>query len=223
MLKTIAKIDWGRVPYGVFVTLTYPDECWERDYYQRTIDRSRWIRDIEKYLDREISILWRIEWQKRKSGARKGQYAPHLHLMLLGVRYVAASAVRQYWRGVLRVVGPLCTDVRAVTGKEGVGRYLAKYISKASSLDNAAYLNRPWMAGRNWGLTRPSLVPWADVTADRELSEEEYRLAMEALIEMRMPPGAASQESFTLLGEQRVGLFIKNLAYDPCGPYLDRL
>jgi len=223
MLKTIAKIDWSRVPYGVFVTLTYPDDLWVRDYHQRTIDRSRWIRDIEKHLDREVSILWRIEWQKRKSGKRKGQIAPHLHLMLLGVRFVAADVVRQCWRGVLLAVGPLATDVRGITGKEGCGRYLAKYISKAASLDNAAYLNRPWMAGRNWGLTRPALVPWADVEHDREISEEEYHAAVAAYLETTSNPLAAASESFTVLGEGRKGTFMKNLPLEACGPYLERL
>jgi hypothetical protein len=223
MLKTIAKIDWGRVPYGVFLTLTYPDALWEVDYYRRTMNRSVFLRDLEKHLDREVSVLWRVEWVKRKSGARKGQYAPHIHMMCLGIRFVAAAFVRQTWRSALQCSGPLATDVRGVTGNEGCGRYLAKYISKAPSLDNAAYLNRPWMAGRTWGLTRPNLVPWADVEHDREIGEEEYRAAMEAHLAMATHPGAAAQESFTLLGEQRKGLFVKNLQYEACGPYLDRL
>jgi len=223
MLKTIARIDWGRVPYGVFITLTYPDGYWERDYYQRTIDRSRFLRDLENHLDREVSVLWRVEWQKRKSGKLKGQIAPHLHLMCLGVRFVAADAVRQLWRGVLHVEGPLSTDVRGVTGKEGCGRYLAKYISKSPSLDNAAYLNRPWMAGRNWGLTRPNLVPWADVEHDREISEEEYHAAVAAYLETTSNPLSVASESFTVLGEGRKALFMKNLPLEACGPYLDRL
>jgi len=223
MLKVIAKIDWGRVPYGVFITLTYPDGYWTRDYHQRTIDRSRFIRDLEKHLGREVSVLWRCEWQKRKSGQKKGEIAPHLHLMCLGVRFVAANVVRQFWRGVLQVAGPLATDVRGVTGKEGCGRYLAKYISKTPSLDNAAYLNRPWMAGRHWGITRPSLVPWADVEHDREISEEEYHNAVAAYLEAVPGMPANAQESFTLLGEQRKGLFLKKLEYEACGPYLDRL
>jgi len=223
MLKTIAKIDWGRVPYGVFITLTYPDDYWTRDYHKRTIDRSRFLRDLEKHLDREVSVLWRCEWQKRKSGAKKGQIAPHLHLMCLGVRFVAADVVRRFWRGVLQADGPLATDVRGITGKEGCGRYLAKYISKAASLDNAAYLNRPWMAGRAWGITRPNLVPWADVEHDREISEEEYHQAVAAYLEVYSNPLAEAQKSFTLIGEARKDLFIKNLEYEACGPYLDRL
>jgi len=223
MLKTIAKIDWGRVPYGVFVTLTYPDTEWTRDYAQRTIDRSRFIRDLEKFLCREFPILWRIEWKRRQSGMRVGQYAPHLHLMCLGVRYVAASAVLHFWRGVLQVGGHLHTDVRGVHGPEGCGKYLAKYLSKSSSLGNAAYVNNPHMAGRHWGLTRPSLVPWADVEHDREISEAVYHEAVAAHIEMATHQGAETQESFTLLGEQRKGLFLKKLNYEACGPYLDRL
>jgi len=222
MLKTIAKIDWGRVPFGVFITLTYPDTRWETDYDNRTIQRSRFIRDLEKYLDREISVLWRTEWKKRQSGERKGEYAPHLHLMCLGTRFVCSKWVRTAWRSILSVTGALATDVRGVSGAEGCGKYLAKYISKSSSLDNAAYLNRPWMRGRHWGLTRPSLVPWADVEHDREISEDEYFSAMQAHLEMATWQGAKSQESITVLGEQRKKKFLDLWGNGSCGPYEER-
>jgi len=223
MLKCIAKIDWGRVPYGVFITLTYPDGYWVRDYGQRTIDRSRFLRDLEKHLGREVSVLWRVEWQKRKTGSKKGEVAPHLHMMVLGVRFVACTVVRDLWRKVLDCRGTLCTDVRGVNGKEGCGRYLAKYISKATSLDNAAYLNNPHMAGRHWGLTRPTLVPFATVEDERDITEQEYKAAVDALDQICEGNGMEARESFTLLGEMRKDLFLKIMGERDCGPYLDRL
>jgi hypothetical protein len=211
MLKTIARIDWGKVPHGVFVTLTYPDSYAERDYSLRSYDRSRFLQELERYMHREVSVLWRTEYQRRKSGKRKGLISPHLHLMCLGVKYVAHDAVRRWWRGILDCRGALATDVRGVSGPEGCGKYLSKYLSKSSSLDNAAYLNKPYMNGRHWGLTRLSLVPWARVERDAEVSEEEYTHALEVWQAMDQDLARQATESFTVLGEMRKADFIRNL------------
>jgi hypothetical protein len=223
MLKCIARIDWGRVPYGVFITLTYPDDHESPDHNLRTYHRSRFLRELEHHLGREVSVLWRSEFQKRKSGKRKGQIRPHFHLMCLGVRFVAADAVRRWWRGILDCQGPLATDVRGVSGAEGCGRYLAKYISKTSSLDNAAYLNNRWMVGRSWGLTRQSLVPWAPVVKDHEVTEEEYNLALSVWQQMWDTQFMPMQESFTILGKMRKDLFLRLLTERGCHIAPERL
>ena len=223
MLKLIAKIDWKRVPKGLFITLTYPDAYWERDYHQRTIDRNRFIRDLEKYTGREFPIIWRVEWVPRQSGMKEGELAPHVHMMCLGVAFVPGAWVNHLWRTILDCKGDCVTFVRGIKGPEGCGRYLAKYISKAALLANAAYVNNPCMAGRAWGVHRPSEVPWSDVLHDREIAEEEYHAAVAAHIEMSTHAGAEAQDSFSILGEVRKDTFLKLFGERSCGPYLERL
>lgn len=212
MLKTIARIDWGKVPYGVFITLTYPDDYYNRGYYERTIDRSRFIRDLEKYADKKIPILWRCEWQRRKTGKHRGLITPHFHMLCMGLRYVPHEDVRRWWRQALCCKGPLATDVRGIKGAEGCGRYLAKYLSKVRSLDNSAYLNKPWMNGRSWGLTRPDLVPFAKKDGDVELTDEEADEMAREYAEWRNMHIPYFNYGFTILGEKRITEFLERVS-----------
>jgi hypothetical protein len=67
------------------------------------------------------------------------------------------------------------------------------------------------MNGRHWGLTRLSLVPWAPVERDAEVSEEEYTHALEVWQAMDQDLARQATESFTVLGEMRKADFIRNL------------
>lgn len=209
MLRTIAKIDWGKVPHGLFITLTYPDTHFNREYDVRTCDRSLFIRKLEEYADKNIPVLWRCEWQRRKTGAKKGLIVPHFHLLCMGIRFVPHQSVREWWRGILAVKGPLATDVRGITGKEGCGRYLAKYLSKSTSLDNGAYLNKPWMNGRHWGMTRVKDIPWFPIERNDEITAEEFRRAKEAFEAENAWASAGFGGSFTVLGEDRKRQFLE--------------
>lgn len=82
LMLTMAKLERSQ-PLPLFVTLTYPDSfpTYHEDYkrhlelfWQRV--RRRWP---------EASILWKLEFQERKSGTNKGKVAPHYHLFVYGV------------------------------------------------------------------------------------------------------------------------------------------
>jgi hypothetical protein len=137
---------------------------------------------------------------------------PHFHIMALGVSFVPHQDVRSWWRQSLKCRGPLATDVRGVKGPEGCGRYLAKYLSKSSSLDNGAYLNKPWMNGRHWGLTRVDDIPWAEKTRDDPLTEAEFEAAKRAFVEENAWATSGFGGSFTVLGKERVQKFLKRWA-----------
>lgn len=71
-----------------FVTMTLPDEAFISSTTEFARQAKHWKDSFTKRLSRVApgsSALWRIEWQKRKSGAYEGQYAPHFHLMIFGL------------------------------------------------------------------------------------------------------------------------------------------
>ena len=81
MLELMAKIDRKAVPF--FVTLTYPDSF--------PLYRSDYKRHLETFCNRlkrrwpDMAVLWKLEFQVRKSGRNKGKLAPHYHLFVYNV------------------------------------------------------------------------------------------------------------------------------------------
>jgi hypothetical protein len=212
MLRTIAKVDWKEIRSGVFITLTYPDEYFDREQGARTYDRARFVLELERKLRKKICVLWRLEYEPRKSGKHVGLVCPHFHLMALNVSFVHKRWIRQTWRRILGHRGKLVTWVKGIRGPEGCGRYLAKYVAKKPVLDDAAYRNMQHMAGRKWGICRPSLLPMCPVERFEEISEGEYAEALAAFRAVNPWLGSCPNNSFTVLGEIAKMEFIKNLS-----------
>jgi len=160
MLRTIASVNWSHVKKGLFITLTYPDECAERTIRERSTDKYLFLRYMEKHLGKQFGALWRIEWQPRKSGIRKDQLTAHWHLIVFGISWIPKEIIREYWRAVLRVDGPIVTWIDGIKNGKKLARYVGKYCSKMPEtdvLDNTTYLNS---LGRHWGIHRRPLIPW---------------------------------------------------------------
>lgn len=201
MLKMAAEIEWRLLGDSIFITLTIPDECGVGTPDSRTAMRHGFVRYMESYLQEQIPILWRVEWKRRKSGVCTGKFAPHIHLLVLGVKYVPQEKIRAWWRKITGKEGPLSTDVRDVKGGEMAAVYIAKYCAKSDtvpSLDNVTYLNN---AGRQWGVHRRGLVPRC-----RECNFD--FLTREIVAWLRRVAGAklhwydpTIDEGFTLLGD----------------------
>lgn len=173
MLRTVHQIDWAVYEKCLFITLTYPDEVPVEDLAKGSQHRYRFFRYLEKHLHEHRSILWRVEWKERQSGSRSGQVWPHLHLLVGGVRFVPHRLIRLWWRTIVQVYGPLCTDVQQVSASEGAALYVSKYGAKNPSLDIRPYHNKPVGFARNWGLTRKRLVPWSRISHLRKLTDEQ--------------------------------------------------
>jgi hypothetical protein len=129
------------------------------DLPRRNQARHTFLRDVEHLLGFSIGALWRIEWQKRKSGVNKGKFLPHFHLIIPGCRFIPWQKINERWRAALGYRGFVVTDVRRLSDKTMHQVYIAKYAAKLpelSSLDYLAYLN---IDGRHWGVHRPALIP----------------------------------------------------------------
>jgi hypothetical protein len=200
MLKTVAAIDWRKVNGGLFITLTYPDSVADRTASTRNVDRHRFLRYMEKHLQRKVGALWRLELLPRKSGERKDQISPHFHFMVFGATFIPHEIVRGWWRSVLHVEGHLCTDVRKMNDGKHAGKYIAKYAAKAQSpsLDDATYLNT--LAGRFWGIHRRELVPFHYVKMIGHVDENDVAEAEEQIAKVFRDFPRGEKIGFTLFG-----------------------
>lgn len=213
MLRAVAKINWTTFENSLFITLTYPDQCIESSYRERTKHRYLFHRYIEKHLGRKIPAIWRVEWKPRRSGPNTGKLVPHLHLVVFGVRFIAHGTVRAWWRTILHAVGPLMTDVRKITGESSAAKYICKYVSKIGSLDYAAYLNNNVVNGRHWGFVRKGLIPVHDIAVMTKLTDVEVDSLKACALQAYPDYGKAFDGGFTLFGKhvaERLALEFEN-------------
>ena len=201
LLKFVATVNWSAITAGVFVTLTYPDCVSERKSDQRNRDRYLFHRYVEKKEKKQVAGVWRVEFMPRKSGQRKGEVAPHLHLLLFGVRFIAKEQVRAWWRKILGVQGPLATHIDAMNEGSKASLYIAKYMGKQqdiNALDNLAYLN---IRGRHYGFIRKGLIPMMPKETLINLTDEQIeRLWAEGRGRL-FSLHHEIKESFALLGD----------------------
>lgn len=169
-LKLVARIDWSRATDGLFISLTYPTGKEIQSARARNIHLHRFRMYMENYLGREIPLLWRVEWEPRKSGPNAGTWAAHIHIITFTGKFIHHRIVRHWWRTILQHRGDLSTDIDALNGKKKFGIYVAKYTAKpppASSLDYAAY---PKTEGRHWGTLRRKKIPLCRRVMFREIT-----------------------------------------------------
>jgi hypothetical protein len=158
MLQLIDEIDWLANGPGVFMTLTLPDQCWERWQDRLTMLRQWFWRDSEKHLGKKICALWRIEWMPRKTGAAVGQLRPHWHFLMPGLRWYDQQDAMEIWKRILKVKRRISVEAERMDSKRKIAVYIAKYCAKEtdpSHLDCVAYLNKH---GRHWGIRRKDLI-----------------------------------------------------------------
>jgi len=208
LLRYLNKIDYGRIPSSVFVTLTYPDHVVPETYRERSQHRAVWVRYLEENLQRPVPIVWRIEWEERKSGAYTGKLAPHFHLMVFGVRFIDHENVREWWRKAIKAgEGPLITEVKAIYNEDGACRYLSKYVSKYRSLDISTYHNSGLKFGRHWGILRKELIPLCPVAVERSLDDAEAKIVRQFKAARSKWYDAETGGGYYLLGKEHAKRF----------------
>ena len=155
LMQIIASLERGERP--VFVTMTYPD------IFPKEL--GKWKRDIDVFGKRlarrypSAGFIWRIEFKERKTGASKGEIAPHFHLLVYGAGYrdLLGWVPKIWWT----VVGSgnedhmkAGTRVELVHSWGGIMRYVGKYIAKEEDYPEN------WQ-GRVWGIIGRAGLPWA--------------------------------------------------------------
>lgn len=187
MLETLGRIRRDAVGRALFVTLTYPGHeggGWPSDpkTWKRNL-RAWWARVEYRYP--EASAVWRMEPQDRG--------APHFHLMVFGVEFLAHEQVARDWweicgsRGRQHLEAGTQT-VRITSPRQGV-YYVSKYAAKVGGAQYRVCIYEDGRAvggdvvkqvGRQWGVLGRKRVPWATVrtfrvpdvdTRDRVLAE----------------------------------------------------
>lgn len=176
---------------GIFVTLTYADEiCFNPAFTLR--DFSRHLDNFMKRCERQwsnVTILWRKEFETRKSGDNIGQVAPHAHMILEHVTGDLSDIrddIEQWWHeistdGDTEGLRRSRVDVKPVQNDKHAMFYVSKYVGKADIQHNLTiqlYLNgHAGDVGRHWGIrgdwnTEPSVIVALTLRQWRQLRRE---------------------------------------------------
>lgn len=142
---------------GFFVTLTFPDSVVAA--FEAVEDMATWAkRSLEILLKRFLRAFplaggwWRLEFQDRKSGDFEGQYVPHFHLLLVGLRGAGLDYVKRFfmfaWAEVVGIEDEPDfyqhgTNAWRVNNRRHAMAYVSKYAAKETTDD--------FQAGRRWG------------------------------------------------------------------------
>lgn len=177
LMVNLNSVDRSKIERPFFVTLT-----WHDSWPDTPAGRARQMDALLKRLEYEFGAfpaVWRVEFKTRLSGARAGEVAPHLHLLvflppeqILGgpgrsrefARLQAESRLRRKiaiaWNEIaaagdvehLKVATHRKSCVM-VESWRGVNSYAAKYMAKLEKFD-------PGSAGigRAWGIRRRGLL-----------------------------------------------------------------
>jgi len=205
LLKKLATIDWNLAYPSLFVTLTYPDDVLPESAKDLNKHRFLFVRYMEKYLGKEISVIWRIEWKPRLSGKFVGRFAPHFHLMIFQVAYIPMEQVYEDWQKSVGYFEYIRTEVKRMVNERQAGAYVAKYCGKAEdcSLVNDVHLNNI-PTGRQWGVLRPSLLPVHPKRTVR-VSADEIRKSRQ-MANLARPCIMGKDDTFLLLGPTAISV-----------------
>jgi len=214
MLKRISTINWRGIKQGLFITVTYPDECLPRTKDERSRDRYLFFRHIENYLGKNTGAIWRVEWKVRKSGKRKDSVQPHMHAILFGASFVPHQKIREFWRSTIGVTGPLATDVAPLTDKRMHAVYVAKYAAKMPELPSLDYALNFNIDGQHWGTHRRDCVPVQPTETFHDLGRD-ARESLQALAARTLTDYRPEEDAgFSLLGV--LGEKLKNAVRQIC-------
>lgn len=141
--QTLCAVPIAHVGRGLlFITLTYP-RAWPGDWrrWKRDLDTLRW-RLADKFP--RFGAVWKLEPQRRG--------APHFHLLVVGVPFIAKAWLSEAWYDVVGSKDPkhlaAGTQVQLARSHRGVVSYASKYTAKRQELP------ADWQegVGRWWGV-----------------------------------------------------------------------
>lgn len=149
LLRKLASCDRSALSQSLLVTLTYPRSfATGSSTYKRHFDT--WSKRLERRFP-GASAIWKLEFQDRG--------APHFHLIVMGVPFMARQWLSRTWFEVVksddphhRVVG---TQVQRVKSYRKALSYAAKYVAKLPVGESASE------PGRFWGVIGRKNLPSA--------------------------------------------------------------
>ncbi len=162
MLRMVNRIDFDQVGRSTFATLTYPDESLPLGMADLTANRDAFQKVWERFSAGPRPGLWRVEWEKRKSGRYRGTFAPHIHCLWFGCPKWPQAEARDAWHRIIGTRVKPRLELKEATGPRRVGFYVSKYIGKMPPpcyLVIDAYLAAV-LPGRKWGVLRKESIPW---------------------------------------------------------------
>lgn len=218
MLRMVNRIDFDHVGRSTFTTFTYPDESLPLTMLDLTAHRDALQKVWERFSAGPRPGLWRVEWERRKSGHYRGKFAPHIHCLWLGCPKWPQAEARAAWH---RIIGTrVCprVELKEATGPKRVGFYVSKYIGKMPPpgyLVIDAYLAAV-LPGRKWGVLRKECIPWCPKRETILTAGAQWDVIRSLAKDSWKGCPNDGEQGFTLFGSgaEKVGEYLSHLGVD---------
>ncbi len=126
------------------------------------IEKDKAILDLIKARYPDLQIVYKREWQPRKSGRNRGESCPHYHFMAYGPKWMDEQYTEMFTQVALKWVRYSKTEevgkaLAVILHRKSFGflrdydsyvTYFAKYLSKKSTIEGEGI-------GRFWGMIGP--------------------------------------------------------------------
>ncbi len=180
--KRIARS--GRI--DIWSDFTYSDDVMANLSISERAKKSNYHKEeLTRYVKKKfgISLIWKREWQKRKSGKLKGEAIPHFHVIFGGLtekqRSIWSSICIQIlirWVEITKTINPDAWVVainkksyRKIENPKHAICYISKYFGKDQPID----LPEGESIGRCWGYSKncPEKEPWTITLNEQETAK----------------------------------------------------
>lgn len=135
-------------PLPAFVTLTFPDACFDDDVSKfaatAKLCLDTWLKRLRRVVPGACGF-WRLEWKARKSGKHEGKLFPHFHLMLWGMESRPMPGRHEVLQHFVRVVDKQI--------QFELLDHMEKFIEHTGRREGSdgAPSKGTWVTGINWG------------------------------------------------------------------------
>jgi len=182
MMRKIAKMERANKP--LWFDLTYPDEFYKDRYNGKRLKEEHLKKFFQRleYLFPEVGLIWKLEYQSRKSGLHVGKFFPHFHMLVWGLNgkdvfYLRKKVAFIWWD----ICGKLSDDhleagtsVERIRSTRGVFWYASKYMTKTVE-DMREFDQDAQAVGRWWGVKGSENLPFSLCKVLTSLEDEQLK------------------------------------------------
>jgi hypothetical protein len=170
LLRLTSSMDRKAMGRCSMLSLTWPDWIPDVSPERRTLALSLMQRHVERLSREQRPGVWRVEWEIRKSGRRRKQLFPHIHVLYYNAPWLDKLGIEAAWQSSLSSDRVVRTRIEEERRHGRIQMYISKYLAKpvgrivSLSLSHTSADGEVIRPGRTWGCFRRGGLPWAKET-----------------------------------------------------------
>lgn len=199
LLRLFNRMDFQRAGRMTFFTATYPDEVPDPTKDEFNDHVGKLWRVVERWSG-QTPMVWRKEFEYRKSGSRVGSFRQHLHVFGFKMPFLPAWELGKKWAKIIKSPRPCHFHMSEIETPRKAFRYVSLYIAKVPPTSGNLAIVPNQATGRHWGIRRRELLPWGPPAFAKLQSVDELVILRRLCRRVWDGIPESNVDGFTLLG-----------------------